>query len=703
MRSFGVALLAVLFIISALPGVASGVPLFGNEGRQACPIWSLNGTPHSPAAGDVARDRFFPFMLDGPVIPAARIDWKNGLLLDARSGRVLAAHVTSARNPLTSLTEVELRDLRGVRLDFWSDAIEASLSRLDLTHVCVLISRDAAVAAGRTLPELPASVERLVLVDRSIARAVGPSAHASTRDDPGFRSVDALRRLPRLKLLVLDRVDLSLDRLRGARDLRVLVLSRAKGELPYLSALRHLDLSSSNEITGIGACRSMVGLRNLFLQNSSVTDLSALDEHPGLEELDVRGLKVASLPAGHLPHLARVRAIGTKVSAQDEARFRRLNPQCTLLMHYLPLLRDALRGANLPVLRKPCYSTKERAVHVCRDAEKIQAFIDAIQIDETQSGGDCAGSADVLFIIYRDAEFPLRMTFHQGQSLRWSWCWPGDAVLTPSSQRALREMVARWGFPDLPGEFRSRARAAECRDARIARLLPPSVLQALLLAKSDEEAIATLVDGLPDPIERAATVLRLSGRDERAWNHLTLLDELVLELLPGFDAETLGKAAGRAAKDEAGLRGLGCWLFEWRKTTSIPAATLEGILPSVAAHALAHPRTRNRRRAILALGAQGTPTALRILETRIRTDPPVRPLAEEEVTEPTGWVVHRTLPNDLRVECGDAALAATVLARRGHAQALAVIEARLKKTDVADREILESARAILRGTSREGD
>ena len=693
-------MVALLLLTMGATSAGAWLPSdFEVEGRQALRVLSLDGRPESPAAGDVVRHAELPFVLDGPGVPTTRYVADEGRLY--ADSRLLGVVVTEAENPLETMPAAEARMLRGVRLETWSDAVRASLAKLDLERTCIFVSKGAAVAAGHAVPDLPVGVRYLCLADRQLVKVDLGDGASTFELDPGFRALDGLRRLTRLEFLQSRLIDLDLALLEAARELRVLDLDGATGRLPPLPELRHLEFGWAKEAPSLDALGAATKLRLLFCQGTSVADLIGLDEYPDLVELDIRRTGVTWLPGGRLPHLEVVRALATRIPAEDEASFRALNPTCALKNRYLPALLEAVRGANRIELQRP--SRFGDVVHTVEGEAEVSAFIALIEIDDARSGGYCmcSGNADLWF--YKDDDSLVLMSLHHGLSLRWTG-WPGDAALTPASGRAISRKVAEWGLPSAFEEVKereAREHLSGLREGRVAGILPASIMARLREAKSEEEAIQAFVAGMPDAVQRAAVLLRLIGLDERTWSRLTPLDQLVLEeLLPGLNPDALGAAARDLVEDPDGLRGLGCWLFEWRKADTLPADVLESILPAVARNALSHPRADNRRRALHALAALGTEQALQILVGRIKSDAPLRTIPEGESLEPLGWVRYITYEDELQLKCGDAALAAALLARLAHRPASKAIEARLADPDVEDREVLQAALNQLAG--REG-
>ncbi len=639
--------------------------------------FSLEGTPESLAAEDVVRQGEFFIVLDRPGAPDSVADGEAALR-DRASGRILAVRITGDRDPLRDMSEDEVRGLRGVRVGAWSDAIAASLARLDMDRTCVTVTGGAAAGDGKALPPLPPSLRYLV-VDEGYE----------------FEDLSGLRALPALRLLAIRGATCPLSAVASLRSLRVLRAECAGHEgdpRPDWPEMRWLDLSSGSMRicaewpTEISFLQSSPALRHVDLSWTPVADLTPLDGHPDLETIDASCSQVSRLPRGALPRLSSLDVFAAPVPAEEDRRFRAEHPRCRVTLQFLERLREETGGADRLEIRPR--ESGEAVFEVAGRAE-VEAFIGLVEVDEASSrrfhSCFCLGTHGLRF--YRGDRTLALLSYHHGQALR--WCeWPGDADLTERSARAVAEWFAAHGSAGPLREWaeeEARRRLAQRRASAIRAVLPADLREAFDSAQTCEEFGRLLADRPRDPAERVLLLFRIAGCDEGTWNRCTRLDEIILtELLPAAGTDAVAAALRRLAGDGAAANGAARWLFEGGNLKNVPPEALDAALPAVAAHALAHPRARNRRRTILALGEVGTPAALGLLGPLSTAPVPLRPLPESEREEWEGTSLFRNAADELDLAVPDADLAALVLVRVARRSALDVF-ARLDLPDVAGR------------------
>lgn len=281
---------------------------------------SLDGTPDRPAAGDLVRVDDVYIRLDGPGLPALRVEkhYWGRVYVTGDPPRPLAVSLehSSSGPKLAAFTNEELRGLRGLYLGCRPKGIERSLSLLDPRRCAIHVGKRAPVSPSDAVPPLPPDLENLVL-------------------DSDFNRFDALRRLTRLRVLVCGYSYRGipcrlLAPMAALRVLRADIGDFDPGILGGLADLRELDLSSPLRLTDIEFVRKLRHLRILNIEGKLVTDLTPLSDHPSIREIDADVTEVSLLPRGKLPSLRHLTALSARVPEPEAARFRRENPKARL-------------------------------------------------------------------------------------------------------------------------------------------------------------------------------------------------------------------------------------------------------------------------------------------------------------------------------------------------------------------------------------
>lgn len=667
------------------------------------PVISLSGDPEHPRPGDlVGVDRLWLALGEERECHFLTTPREDGrLLLKAADGtkRVIGASVTwtykgdtkIAFNPLAKLSPEQLRGLWGIRLDGWPQGIEKKLAHLDPARACITVTSNTAQGKAKRFPPLPAGVRYLRL---------GESSSDGIED---FRPIARHKSLSVLTISTMSQTPLDLRLIEGNKQLEYLDLTGNRventGALATLGGLRFLDLNWCKGVEDVRFAAGLHRLRRLNLSRTGVGDLSPLDGLEALEVVNAQMTPVAQLPQGKLPALRRLVLFSTPVSKEAVQAFARAHPECKVLDGWAAGFREAVAGTTRVRVRSggTCHRRidREKTLAEVTGAAEIREFVEGIGIDEKRSGGHCMCCGDPSFEFYRGKELIATLGFHHGQSVRWPGEWPGDGMLTAASAeflvrwldaRGVHEPLAAWE------KIRRQEASARRRMLRLTTLLPPEVLSGLQKARSAEDAVKAFEQGVKDPVDRAVLFLRLYGCDNGTWNHYNALDKPLSEMfLPGVAKATLSAAVAKAPKDPAAANGAARWIFSDRKVDSIDGKTLAAVLPELAKAGLTHPRQRNRRDTIAALGRLKTPQAIGLLRGCLGAKTRVRPLPEDEQEEPGGMVVFRPGGTTLGEEVSDGAYAAEVLSKLGDRQSLKNIAALAGKAEGQEKKVLEEA------------
>jgi hypothetical protein len=331
---------------------------------------------------------------------------------------------------------------------------------------------------------------------------------------------------------------------------------------------------------------------------------------------------------------------------------------------------------------------------------RIRALVRGIEIDEAQSGFGCMCCGWPTFEFYRGEKLLAMVGFHHGRSLRWEGgAWKGDAALTGESALLLCRFLAEGGVEEPLRELEeelARARAFEVRTERRARILPRAAGAVLREAATGEEIGRALDAASGDPVKRAILWFAVYGCHEGSWHHFDPVETEVSAKLAELPGEVLGAAMGRLGDDPAARNGAGRFLFEDRRWEQVPREALDGALPSILSHALAHPRVSCRRSAMAAAARIGGEAAIAALRLTLAGEERLREMPEADRVDAGGRVVFRAMAKELREAIDDRVAAAWLLHGMGDRESVPAIRALPGAEEGPDREILAGLRKAIR-------
>jgi hypothetical protein len=681
---------------------------FTLDGQPIQPtVASLSGTPERPQPGDLVWVGGFWLTLGTETTCEFRSTPKEDgrLFLHTKDGkeRVVGARVgwtfendkKIVLNPLARLSDLETRGLWGVEIDEWNEQVAERLGNIDRHRTCVTITGNAKQGPKGALPDLPKGLAYL-----DVESIYGDR----------FADFSRLREQKELRFLAVHTPGEFVDvrDLGQCRRLNVLELSgnslRNVAKLGALTELRSLNVAYAREVDALAFAARLSRLVDLDIRGTQARDLTPLDELKYLRCITASRAPIGALPRGALPELRQVRVLSTALTDQAVAAFIASHPRCRVESHWMPVVRDALAGANRLRVRSGgtcCRDPKtERTLFEIKGAQALGEVLDRIEIDEGHAEFSCMCCGDPSFEFYRDAELVLTIGFHHGQSVRWLGGWPGDGALAEASADSLCQWLADNGAPGAleqrTGEKKGH-RAAQRRSRRYAELIPEAVLDSLRKSQSQEQAVAAFQAASDDPVARARIFARSFGCDEGSWNLYSGLDDLLKEVLLPKVTQGEWLAVLTDDHDPAILNGAGRWLYCEQKWKSLDKKALKAILPEVARFALGHPREINRRMTMRALFEAPDATGIPLLRCILDGSIPVRKLAESEADEPGGMVMLR--PGDDEItEGSDQAVAALLLAKRGDKESLLTIRRLARTAAGEDKAILDKALQMLEGT-----
>ncbi|RBP39662.1 hypothetical protein DES53_10989 [Roseimicrobium gellanilyticum] len=609
----------------------------------------------NPVPGDVAFVAGFKLCLDGPGTYAF-IRKYDGLYRKLDDGRVVmvACEVEERKaelegslhgppsprtmiNPLTDMDATALKNLRGVTLTTWPEAIEKHLAKLDWEHVCLSVEGKAVWQFGEKMPPIPTEVRTLMVES-------GGSWHCT--DMSPFLRLQKLRFLD-LRQASTRHFDLSV--LRGL-PLEYLGLPwpLEKSDPEALGSLTALKTLVADYCDYIGEARWLAKLQNLRVLHASHAferdgtsfpplDLAAIKHLPKLTELHVQDRKVANLPDVSMPSLksafllqcsAPPKAIEAFVKANPQARIHKsMNEELAKELQGVDKLRARSGGVRLRG------AEEVKTIHETRDVLEIQELAKNFAVSEVINYGHCNCLGDLTFECYKGEELVAVIGFHHGRSIRWlGGTWPSDGILTGSSAHHLTGWLAKHGYkdPHQLAEERSLRRAAALRRQQeiYATLLPPALDRSKLTTSTEDDALAEFEKHFPTVQARAALYLKLFGCGQGPWEMASPLDQLLARvLLPYLPKEVLHEAIKSAKPGSMESLGALRWVFgeehakEWRHDQ----VTLERL----ARQALSDPHSGNRWLTLAVLRDVESPEALQVLRSVLKDGTKPSPKSKE--------------------------------------------------------------------------
>ncbi len=683
----------LVFLVMLLGPIARAekYEFFLNDDVVVPRVVSMNGIAGDMRPGDVASVRGMRFVLGEPGVmkfsTAKQDDNRCWLLGSDGTKRLFWCKIVGELdgeklklvNPLSGLSDTELRGIRGVEIDSDAKEIAPLVSKLDASHCCFEVRTNS-------VRKLPVNVRFLSITSRSSEDSTDLSPLKTFRDLE-YLEVDSYRSVFKLS---------NIEAAAKLRHLQIRGHAVNLGVLPNLRALRTLSPGDLKGTRNVAFLKGLPELRILNLDRSAVSDLSGLADLPAISHVDADSSAVAKLPAKKIPTLVQLHAIGSKIEEKDAAAFRALNPQCEVSTGWQAAMDAAFIGITRIRVRSggACHrDLKAEKTHLeVKDAAEIAKIIAMFSVSDEHSGGSCMCCGEPTMEFFAGEKLAISLSMHHGVRLRWDG-WPGDAALLPKSGEAISEWLAKNGVKgpaDELAESRERGKAAERRQWAMKAILPATALRALEKADSKESAGAAILKNVPKQ-QHAEIFLRMLGCDDGAWSTSDQWDELTKEaLIP--KVSVAGLAAVKLEPDSQATKGLARWLYFERKYKDWPKKEMALVLDATAREGLIHPREINRRKTIIALGELGGPKAVELLVSVLRKQIEPRKLADGLEAEPGGMVAFIPEPEGLPGECGDIVHAAIWLAKLKDPQTKAEIEKLGATLKDAEKAALEKAR-----------
>jgi hypothetical protein len=719
---------------------------FTLDGKPFTPeIIPVIGTAAAPAAGDIVRVGQFRLVLgEDRECNFVTTPEEDGRLLLRNAGResVIAVRVwqdttgpyedrkTVFRDPLSRLTDAQIRQLWGVRLAAWPRGIEKRLQHLDLSRSCIELAEHAISPSGTNIPPIP-SAARYLNIDHCWFRVTMNGLDLSAYDKLVFLQVGGMIEatldmarvtcMDSLRHLSISTGVTNTSALGNFPHLRTLCLKWCQtGDIPALARLaqvRTLDISGCC-IGDVAFATGMRNLEELVVSMNPVGDLSPLGLLENLRVVNADNSAVWKLPAHSMPRLKELRVMQTRLADKDVAAFRAYNPACVVFHRWRDALATRTVGADrIDILD---WSTGEerrleqKSVHSIRSQAKVQEFLATIGIDEASSGYHCMCMGGPILKIFGGGDLLVEMTVHHGTGLRWSEGWPADAELTVTSQVAIAKWFARNGYPGLEKERLAKLeeqRQQEEDDRAFWACLPASVktyfasqpwqdaagtrgwemtdyFSAPPARKS--EVVAHVSRLIGDPVEAVVSACKALGSGHRptSWSGRSDRESIVVSVATNVPADAFLAGLERVKEDKKAVAGAALLFFSEEQGSRLPSASREAWCLELGVFVLQDDGDSEKIRVLHWLDHIGTPKTLALL----------RDVAAGKVGTEAFW--HREYETYAR-EPGTKATACLLLAMRQSDAAAGLINAGIvAATNVADKVALDVASVLAGLTHR---
>lgn len=621
-------------------------------------------------------------------------------------------------NPLDSLSPEEIYGLWGIAFVQWPKGIEQKLAHVDTDRVCLTVHEGAGLGGqpgslwgGPVFPPIPPKTRYLV-----VQRTSSPGIH-------DFSPLAQFRDLVFLKFRSFASEPLDAGWICQNTSLRWLNLSGCGisnyPKLASLTELRSLNISGCQDIDNLEFIKDMRQLRTLYMGQTKISSLSALDNSDSIREIYAGMTPVHDLPKGDLRSLRAINVTSTKVDAQAVSQFRKAHPACKVEYGWVDSLRNAVQGTTKLRVRSggTCHRRpkEEKTLAEVTDPQEIERFLKTVDIDESRSRGVCACCGNPTFEFYAGERLLAMVGYHHQQRLRWAGGeWGADGELTARSQESLLSWLTQHGVdgPRQAREQEQRYRAEEQRvEERYAELVGEQTLAAIAEASREipwnndprgekRQKIAADVFQKSEKDTRTSIerYLRFLGvKNNEAWDTYWENEVVIAKhLLPRFKGPELAEAALAVMQDEEGMRGAARWFVGEKGWENLEKSDRERILPPLVQRALQHPHTGTRKIVMAILSEIDSVWAVESLRGMLAR--PADPKWVRPKTKPRyGWKIDLAGGEQIYAEeCSEAVWAAFCLAKMGNIESLPAIQKLADESQGPDRDLLNKAVQLLR-------
>lgn len=361
----------------------------------------------------------------------------------------------------------ELRQLRGLVLETWSDDIAVTISHLDGAEMLIAYNPARNVREMDSLPRLPPALPpnlRALELNISLGTFFMPPDPEPAASGPLV--LDALPPLPDLRSLEVHIGGWgggAPDRLDAATLARFPALERLAldsglalhdpPQLRVLAKLRVLDLAHHDGLRDLGFVRELPELRHLDITASGVLSLEPLTGHPRLAVVIADSAPIATLPEVPPPELRHLSVLSTELSEDAVKALAAAAPRAEIRRRWNQSLADRTACATRIHVRSGgiCHRhpEHERTLLDSDNPADIRELLPLLRINEDHRGSHCMCCGALTIELRRGDELLASLSLHHGRTLRHPG-WPADGELT--DPHALCTWLARRGITDACGD-----------------------------------------------------------------------------------------------------------------------------------------------------------------------------------------------------------------------------------------------------------
>ncbi|MFY0538447.1 hypothetical protein [Nannocystis pusilla] len=426
-----------------------------------------------PAAMIVGPPGHYRYFTDPARPHALELEFDGGprhlVALRVASRRLHLEHIDAPDVPGAGESETidrplaELRQLRGLALETWSDDIATTVARLDGAQL--IVSFDGAHSLGfGPSPELPSALPpdlRALRLDVAVGEFL-----LSPPPDPVAPAPFALDALPALS--ELRSLELRVTRLGAVERFDAAALAR-------FPALQRLVLDSSLRCATRSSCERSPGYASSISTVTATSGTSSSCERspscagstspspasgrwgrspvtrssPSCSPTPLRSPRCRTSPPG----LRELSVMSTRLADDAVDSFAAAAPQAVVRHRWNQRLADAAACATRIHVRTGgiCHRRpeRERTLFASDDPAEVRELLPLLHVDEARSDSYCMCCGTLTIELHRDDTPMAEVTLHHGRTLRHDG-WPADGQLT--DPRPLCSWLARHGVADACGD-----------------------------------------------------------------------------------------------------------------------------------------------------------------------------------------------------------------------------------------------------------
>lgn len=237
-----------------------------------------------------------------------------------------------------------------------------------------------------------------------------------------------------------------------------------------------------------------------------------------------------------------------------------------LIGRWKKVLEDKIKEADRIEIQeaRPAEPNMPREVlHVIKGNDKVQGFLDALEISEWRSSGYCACHGNALLVFYKAEGRVAALSYHHNERLRWhDGPWTGDAELTKKSKMKLPKWFESRGYSGF--EDINRRRLDEQNEKQQFMKYFPEKVQKNELGTSIENPIKDKLKELDKKYnDREVAKIYSSSLAMASATYVTTETEFVRFYLGHFKGKSFSNALNELENNAQGMLGAACIYFRY--------------------------------------------------------------------------------------------------------------------------------------------